>query len=149
MRSGGWKYNSSLYCNSTCVRSQAMPQPPPAGSPCCLGPPQPDLRNSDPARFLLLLPQLWARFVCNVMMKPASSAQITHIRCWRLEAAGSHPASSDRQVWVPVFTPRVLSHPSGFTLSLLLLFLPSFLPDCKPKPPDMCVQTHITAHQLP
>ena len=152
MRSGGWKCNSSHYCDSGCVRSQAMLQPPHLlAHLAALGQPARPVQLRLHWISSFSFPELWARFVCNVMMKPASSAGHPYhpLEGWRQQEITRVPVTdrcgSQCSAW------WVLSYPSRFYFVLAhFLFLPSSLPDCQPyRPPDTCVQTNITAHQLP
>lgn len=106
---------------------------PPAGSPCCLGPPSQTCATQTPLDFLLQLPQALGQACVQCHDEAGQFCRLPRSSAGGLEAAGDHPGSSDRQVWVPVFRLGVLSHPSRFHfVRAHFRFLPSFLPDCQP-----------------
>ena len=119
MRSGGWKCNSSHYCNSACVRSQAMLQPPHLlAHLAALGHPARPVQIRLHQISSFSFPELWARFVCNVMMKPASSADHPYhpLEGWRQQEITQVPVTdrcgSQCSAW------WVLSYPSRFNFVL-------------------------------
>ena len=83
--------------------------------------------------FLLQLPQALGQACVQCHDEAGQFCRLPRSSAGGLEAAGDHPGSSDRQVWVPVFRLGVLSHPSRFHfVRAHFRFLPSFLPDCQP-----------------
>ena len=95
---------------------------PPAGSPCCLGPASQTCATQTPLDFLLQLPRALGQVCVQCDDEAGQFCRSPISSAGGLEAAGDHPGSSDRQMWVPVF--RLV----GSKLSFQVLLCPCSLP---------------------